>query len=65
MHRLSVFGQRLDALSAALLSNERARGRESERKHTEREGGGRERDIEREKSVQVKQSKQNGMKRMC
>lgn len=31
---LSVFGQSLDALSAALLSNESVRGRESERKRT-------------------------------
>lgn len=52
---LSVFGQSLDALSAALLSNESVRGRESERKRTrerererERAGGRRERECARE-----------------
>ncbi len=65
---LPVFGQRLDALSAALLSNETVREREGERTkahewETELEGGGRE--CARERSAQVKQSKQNGMRREC
>ncbi len=65
---LPVFGQRLDALSAALLSNETVREREGERTkahewETELEGGGRE--SARERSAQVKQSKQNGMRREC